>query len=255
MRYSTYLGGTEDDSPRGIAVAGGNAFVTGETLSSNFPTTAGAFDRTYARPVRHVRHQAEHRRLGPGLLDLPGWRRGRQRRAGVAVDAGGNAYAIGFTSSTDFPTTPGAFDTDSRTAGSTCTLTKLNPAGSALVYSTYLGGAGFDGGSGLAVDGGGNAYVAGGTGSTNFPTTAGAFDTTVRRQRRVRDEVQRQPGRRLVYSTVFGGTDSDSASGIVLDAAGNAWLTGGTTSTDFPVTADARRPTFNGAAATPSSRS
>ena len=243
LAYSTYLGGTETDSPRGIAVAGGSAFVTGETLSKNFPTNAGAFDRTHAgqydmfvtklNPAGSALAYSTF--LGGTAVD---------NGEGLTVDSGGNAYAMGFTSSSDFPTRPGAFDR-TQNGGFDVTLTKLNPAGSALVFSTYLGGANFDTGNDLTVDSGGNAYVAGGTGSTNFPTTAGAFDTTSDGNDAFVTKFNAN-GSALVYSTVLGGTDSDSASGVILDTAGNAWLAGGTSSADFPVTADAADPTFNG---------
>ena len=97
--------------------------------------------------------------------------------SGIAVDTAGNAYVTGYTDSTDFPTTAGAFQT---TFGGKydAFVTKLNPTGTALVYSTYLGGTGDDGGTGIAVDTAGNAYVTGVTYSTDFPTTAGAFQTT-----------------------------------------------------------------------------
>ena len=136
----------------------------------------------------------------------------------IAVDAGGNAYAMGFTSSTDFPTTAGAFDTTANGAFDVF-VTKLNPAGSALLYSTYLGGAGFDSGGGLTVDAAGNAYVAGGTGSTDFPTTPGAFNTVPDGSDAFVTKLN-PAGSALAYSAVFGGTASEGANGIALDAAG-----------------------------------
>ncbi len=96
---------------------------------------------------------------------------------GIAVDTAGNAYVTGTTSSTDFPTTTGAFQTIYGGNGDGF-VTKLNPTGTALVYSTYLGGTGEDVGLGIAVDTAGNAYVTGGTSSTNFPTTPGAYQTS-----------------------------------------------------------------------------
>ena len=176
--YSTYLGGTDIDSPRGIAVdAAGSAYVVGETLSSDFPTTAGAFRRTSAGD-----YDMFVTKLNPAgsALAYSTFLGGTQvdNGQGIAVDAGGNAYVAGLRRAR--PTSrprAGAFDTTAN-GGFDATVTKLNPAGSALVYSTYLGGQDFDGGSDVAVDGAGNAYVAGGTSSTDFPTTPGAFDTT-----------------------------------------------------------------------------
>src|SRR5207249_1012750 len=104
---------------------------------------------------------------------------GNDNASAVAVDAAGNAYVTGITSSTiNFPTTAGAFQT---TLGSThkAFVTKFNPTGAALVYSTYLGGSGTERGHGIAVDALGNAYVTGRTSATDFPTTADAFQSTL----------------------------------------------------------------------------
>ncbi|MDX6630982.1 MAG: hypothetical protein QOH00_3228, partial [Gaiellales bacterium] len=244
LTYSTYLGGTDIDSPRGIAVDGsGSAYVVGEELGSDFPTTAGAFRRTSAG--EYDMFVTKLNPAGTALVysTLLGGTQVDNGEA-IAVDAGGNAYAQGFTSSVDFPTTAGAFDTTAN-GGFDTTTTKLNPAGSALVYSTYLGGAGFDSGDDLALDAGGNAYIAGATGSTNFPTTPGAFDTTSDGSDAFVTKLN-AAGTAAVYSTLIGGTDFDSAGGIVLDTAGDAWLTGATTSADFPVTADAADGSYNG---------
>ena len=246
LTYSTYLGGGADiDSPRGLAVDGtGSAYVVGETASSDFPTTAGAFSRTRSGSIDEFVTKLNPAGsaltystfLGGALVD---------NGQGIAVDSGGNAYALGFTSSTDFPTTPGAFDRTANGAFDT-TLTKLNPTGSALGYSTYLGGQDFDGGSDVTLDGSGNAYVAGSTSSPDFPTTPGAFDTTPNGNDAFVTKVD-AAGSALVYSTLLGGSASDSANGIVVDPAGNAWLAASTTSADFPVSADASDGTFNGA--------
>lgn len=245
LAYSTYLGGTDIDSPRGIAVSGGNAYVIGETVSGDFPTTAGAFSRTergdYDIFVTKLNSTgsalAYSTYLGGTLVD-----NGER----VAVDAGGNAYVLGFTSSNDFPTTPGAFDTTAN-GDFDVSVTKLNPSGSSLVYSTYLGGQGSDSGGGLAVDGGGNAYVSGGTGSLNFPTTPGAFDTSPDGNDAFLTKLD-PAGSTAVYSTVLGGTSSDGASAVSVDSVGNAWLTGTTSSSDFPVTPTAADASFNGSA-------
>ena len=103
--------------------------------------------------------------------------------SGIAVDTSGNAYVTGSTSSTNFPTTPGAYQTSFGGGNEDAFVTKLNPTGTALVYSTYLGGSNFDIGNGIAVDTSGDAYVMGSTTSTNFPTTPGAYQTILRRQR------------------------------------------------------------------------
>jgi hypothetical protein len=244
LTYSTYLGGTDIDSPRDIAVDGsGSAYVTGETLSTDFPTTTGAFSRTlhgdYDMFVTKLNPTGSALTystfLGGALVD------NGQR---ISVDSGGNAYALGFSSSADFPTTAGAFD---RTAngGFDVTLTKLNPAGSALVYSTYIGGSDFDSGGGLAIDSTGSAFVAGSTPSANWPTTPGAYDTTFNNGDAYVTKLN-PAGSALAFSTFVGGSAGDSFSGIVVDPAGNSWLSGTTGSTDYPVTAGAPDTTFNG---------
>ena len=162
----------------------------------------------------------------------------------IQVDGGGNAYVLGFSSSADFPTTAGAFDTSANGAFD-ATLTKLNPAGLRARLLHLLGGSDFDGGNGLTVDSAGSAYVTGGTPSANFPTTPGAYDRTFNSGDGFVTKLN-PSGSALVYSTFIGGSAFDSVGDAVLDPAGNAWLTGGTGSADFPVTAGAPDTTFNG---------
>src|SRR5712691_3292520 len=164
----------------------------------------------------------------------------------IAVDAAGNAYVTGFTDSTNFPTTPGAFQTTFG-GGADAFVTKLNPAGNGLVYSTYLGGSFTDRGLGIAVDAAGNAYVTGFTDSTNFPTTPGAFQTTFGGGFSDAFVTKLNPtGTGLVYSTYLGGSTTDLGRGIAVDAAGNAYVTGATDSTNFPTTSGAFQTTFGG---------
>ena len=158
---------------------------------------------------------------------------------GVAVDSAGAAYVTANTISTDFPTTPGAFDT---TGGfSDVFVTKLNPAGSGLSYSTFLGGGGFDQSHGVAVDSAGAAYVTGITVSGDFPTTAGAFDTSANDGFPGDAFVTKlnPAGSGLSYSTYLGGSDPDLGFGVAVDSAGAAYVTGETGSANFPTTAGA----------------
>ncbi len=166
----------------------------------------------------------------------------------IAVDSSGNAYITGSTFSTDFPFTAGVVQP--AIGGGTCLsgsasrpcfdvfVTKLNPTGSALVYSTYFGGTGEDFGSGIAVDGAFNAYVTGTTSSTNFPTTLGAFQTALKGLGSSDAFVTKLSpnGSALVYSTYLGGSGTDTSSGIAVDSSGSAYVTGSTSSNDFPVT-------------------
>src|SRR6266404_1247702 len=155
----------------------------------------------------------------------------------VAVDSSNNVYIAGTTSSVNFPTHNSAFPSS---AGlSDIFVTKIDSTGGNIVYSTYVGGSGLDRGDGLAVDAGGNAYVVGRVGDTsiNFPTTAGALATTYRGGDfdGVVFKLNAQ-GNALVYSTFLGGEDNDSTEGIAVDSSGNAYVTGGTRSSGFPVT-------------------
>jgi hypothetical protein len=243
--YSTCLGGDGSDSGDAIAVdSSGNAYVTGYTTSTDFPTvnplqatcggcTAGSTDAFVAKLKADGSALVYSTYLG-----------GSQRDAGlgIAVDSSGSAYVTGLTYSTDFP----VVNPIQATCGGCLTglfgyddafVTKLNAAGSALVYSTYLGGSYADQGNGIAVDSSGNAYVIGTTSSTNFPTakpiqatcgTECADDAFVAKVNAV--------GSALVYSTYLGGSTVNYGYGfgIAVDSSGNAYVTGLTQSTDFP---------------------
>jgi len=229
--YSTYLGGTSEDAGYSIAVdTAGNAYVTGETSSYDFPTVGGVqagfggfYDAfvTKLNPSGSVLVYSSY--LGGGDLD---------EGFGIAVDKAGSAHITGETRSTNFPT---ANALQASLGGyQNAFVAKLNPKGSALVYSTYLGGSYFDGGYGIGVDARANAYVVGFTGSADFPSAnplqpnlAGGYDTFVSRFNPV--------GSALLYSTFLGGSNwEDYGYGIAVDKAGIAYLTGYTSSYDFP---------------------
>ncbi len=248
--YSTYVGGTGDDGASGVVVdTSGNAYITGGSTSNNYPTTPGAFDTnnssilglpdavvTKINPTGSALVYSTY--LGGGFnLDAG---------SAIALDASGNAFVVGGTNG-GFPTTGGAFDTSFNGGSFDAFVTKVNTTGSALVYSTYLGGSGEDYAFGVAVDGSGNAYVTGYISSTNFPvaspfqaSNAGGFDAYVTKVN--------ASGNALVYSSYIGGSGNEGltsnlgtslqiAGGIAVDSAGAAYVTGFTDSTDFPVVA------------------
>jgi hypothetical protein len=243
--YSTYLGGGAilngtDDWGEGIAVdSAGSAYVTGYTYSPDFPVSPGAYDTTREGLDAFVTKFAPD---GTSLIYstfIGG--PSREQGQGIAVDTGGNAYVTGSTESSDnpftpqydgFPVTTGAF----QSRGSfDAFVTKLNPKGSGLVYSTYLGGkAGVDRGWGIAVDNAGSAYVIGDTTSTDFPTAnpiqrvygGGARDAFITRLN--------PPGSALDHSTFLGGSLSDEGRGLALNDGGDIFATGDTSSDDFP---------------------
>ena len=222
--YSTFLGGSNFEWGRAIAIdTAGNAYVAGQTQSSNFPTTGGAFDRTFnvdncprCGIDQYDTFITKLNPSGSGLVYstfLGGT--SLDDALAIALDGARNAYVVGQTVSGNFPTTPGAFDTTAN-GGQDGFVTKLNPTGSALVYSTRLGGSDNELPVGVAVDAAGNAQLAGGTRSVGFPTTPGAFDTT--HNGGAFDELfdgfvtkLNAAGSGLVYSTFLGGAKSDSS--------------------------------------------
>jgi hypothetical protein len=245
--YSTYLGGNGHDSDNSIAVdASGNAYVSGDTFSTDFPTTPGAFQTSFGTGSDHAfvtklnatgTAMTYSTYLGGNDVDLCN---------GIAVDALGNAYVTGQTTSTNFPTTANAFQTTFGGGIYDAFVTKLNASGTALTYSTYLGGNDVDLCNGIAVDALGNAYVSGRTSSTNFPTTPGAFQSSFGTGSAHAFVTKlNASGTALIYSTYLGGNGSDEARGtIALDGSGNAFVSGETSSTNFPTTPGAFQTSF-----------
>jgi hypothetical protein len=259
LSYSTYLGGSGgnygSDVGLGIAVdAAGNAYVTGYTDSTDFPT-ANAFQPSkgglYTPNAFVTKLSADGSSLvyssylgGSGYANSSG-----DYGNGIAVDAAGNAYVTGYAASTDFPTANAFQPNKGGPYIPNAFVTKLSADGSSLVYSTYLGGSGTYGdyGTGIAVDAAGNAYVTGHAESTDFPT-ANAFQPAKGGASYIANAFVTKfaaDGANLLYSTYLGGSIGDVGNGIAVNAAGNAYVTGLTISTDFP-TANAFQPTKGG---------
>ncbi len=230
--YSTYLGGIKDDESYGIAVdTQGNVYVTGMTKSTDFPTknpyqaniNGGDWYDVFVTKLSFDGQSLIYSTyLGGGSND---------EGKGIAVDSQGNAYVTGMTNSTNFPTkTP----CQANMAGDwDVFITKISSNGQSLIYSTYLGGGGSDGGYGIAVDSQGNAYVTGRTFSTNFQTknpyqanNGGYSDAFISKLS--------SDGQSLIYSTYLGGNGDDEGYGIAVDTQGNAYVTGDALSTNFP---------------------
>ena len=255
--YATYLGGSADDNALGIAVdAGGNAYITGQTDSHNFPLK-NAFQPTFGG----LTYEAFITKLSPAgdALVYSSYLGGTSNEQGnaVAVDGAGNAYIAGWTFSTNFPTTNG-FQTSFGGRIFDGFLTKINAAGSAVVYSTFLGGTTYDVANAVAVDGSNNAYVAGYTFSANFPTKA-AYQSTITsgtcgsgsNSSNCADafvakiDTSQSGNASLIYSTFLGGSKNDYANAIGITAAGEAVVAGVTDSTNFPAV-NAAQPTSGG---------
>ena len=248
--YSTYLGGNGLDYGNSIAVdSSGNAYVTGDTKSTTFPTMSplqgsygGGNTDTFVSKLNAS---------GSALLYSTYFgSTGNEDGTGIAVDSSGNAYVMGDTNSNNLPTSPSAFQSTSVNLGASnpydAFVFKLNASGSTLVYATYLGGSGQDKGAGIAVDGSGNAYVTGYTVSTDFPTTAGALQTTYGGNNDAFVSKLNASGSALVYSTYLGGSANDYGYGIAVDSSGNAYVVGSTASTNFPTTTGALQATNGG---------
>jgi hypothetical protein len=230
--YSTYLGGDSEDFGNDIALdSSGNAYITGSTQSTDFPTTGSAFQTSPSSLIDAF--VAKINSDGSSLVysTYLGGAGGDDRGNGIAIDSSGDAYVTGLTQSSSFPTQDPLQPV--RGSAQDAFITKLNSDGSALVYSTYLGGDNNDFGNDIAVDSSNNVYVVGTTLSNNFPrqdplqpvrgSIQDAFITKLN-----------SDGSALVYSTYLGGNSDDFGNGIAVDSLGNSYVTGATQSTDFP---------------------
>jgi len=236
VSYATYLGGLAQDVGNAIAIdSSGNAYVTGQTTSLNFPTVFGSYSTMNAGgfDVFVTKISADGSTL---LYSTYVGGSGDDAGNAIAVDAAGDAFVAGeTTSSANFPFTNGAFQTVFGGGNLDAFVFELNPAGTRLTYSTYLGGSGDDVAAGLALDGSGNTYVVGSTTSTNFPTrnavqvagdgTSSGFVTKLN-----------SSGAALVFSTYLGGSANDFAAAVALDSANNVYVTGATQNPSFRIT-------------------
>jgi uncharacterized protein (TIGR03437 family) len=257
--YATYLGGSGDEFVSAIAAdAAGSAYVTGGTTSNDFPVSTHAlFPKSSGQGidgfVAKISPAGDHLEYS---TFLPG-----TTASALAVDSHGNAYlATTVFPSSSFPTTPAAYQPKSSSAAITGLIAKISADGSALLYSTYLGGTQSDGNHGgdsalgIAVDAAGNAYVTGSTSSPNFPITPGAFQSHIGGQIPTAFVAElSSDGSRLVYSTILGGTGLDSGNQIKVDAHGSAYVLGTTGSKDFPITPGAFQSNIAGALWSPGS--
>ena len=252
LLYSTFISGSGIDAANGIVLdSNGDAFVVGTTSSTNFPITAGAF-QTNNNASQTAGFVTELNSTGTSLVYSTYLGGSTYTSVNtVAVDASGNAYVAGNTVDANYPTTAAAYDvvqpTKAAPNSNSAFITKLNPTGSALIYSTYLGGSQLDYAYTIAVDSTGEAFVGGDTNSFNFPVTPGAIQTTREASNQDAGFVTKlnASGSALAYSTYLGGKGDDNVSAITLDSNGDAYATGFTSSTDFPVTSGAFQSTLD----------
>jgi hypothetical protein len=269
LLYSSYLGGRETDWSKSVAVdAAGAAYVFGHTFSNDFPvrnalqpSLKGGDDFFVTKVAPDGRTLEYSTYLGGGGSEV-GY------LGDLAVDAAGAAYVAGTSYSSDYPVTPGAFQTATKTPpggfNTDAVVTKIAPGGASLEYSTYLGGADIDFAHGVAVDAAGQAHVAGSTLSTDFPTQNPLYPSARNPYGNGFLTKLNASGTALVYSTYLSGTPKqtcgprrlydiaivacggETATAVATDAAGNAYVTGNTVADDFPVPVDALQPSLNG---------
>jgi hypothetical protein len=238
--YSTYLGGSGGDYGNKLAVdSAGDVYVTGDTTSPDFPFTTGAYQTTFGGTGAGDGFVTK---LDPqGALVYSTYLGGSADAdaSGIAVDSSGDAYVTGSTSSANFPTSSGAYQT-AYGGGGDAFVAELNRLGSGLVYSTYLGGSGADDAyAGIVLDAAGDAYVAGSAGS-GFPVMSGSYQTAFGGGVSDAFVAELKPGGSgLVYSTYLGGSGADAAFALTVDPSGAVYVSGGTSSASFPLTSGA----------------
>ncbi|HKB16191.1 MAG TPA: hypothetical protein VKF62_08995, partial [Planctomycetota bacterium] len=243
---STFLGGADEEYAWALAVdASGAAVVAGWTYSPDCPTTAGAYDTSFNGGLFDALVASLSPSGGSLLYSTFLGGTGYDVVSALALDGSGAATLAGSTSSADFPATAGAYDTSWEGAFDTF-VSRLSPSGASLRYSTFLGGGFQDLAYALALDASGAATVAGVTGSSTFPTTAGAYDTG---EAGIYDGFVTRlspSGEDLLYSTFLGGTGEDGLVALALDATRAAAVAGNGQSSDFPTTPGAFDTGFNG---------
>jgi uncharacterized protein (TIGR03437 family) len=264
LTYSTYLGGSSNDAVHAVAVdSQGNVYLAGETVSADFPVTQGAFQTKHGgRPGNDCSiftgcyvPDAFVTKFDPsGKIVYSTYLGGSSSDVafGIAVDARGDAYVAGTTSSYNFPVTAGAFQATPLNNSTHAFVLKLNPSGSSLIFSTLVGGSGIESVAGIRIDAAGNVFLAGATSSSDFPVTSGAFQTAASQAANPAIPISHgfilklnAMGSALSYSTYLSGSQGAYPEAMDLTSAGEVVVTGMTHSPDFPVTAGAYQTTIS----------
>lgn len=240
LQFSQVLGGWGGGGFDVVTDRDGYIYIAGTTKDPKFPVTAGAYQREIRGDAdAFVAKIAPDGKLVFSTL-LGGAK--REHHAGLTVDRAGCVYVAGGTHSPDFPVTPGAYDTTfngEKEWGGDVYVAKLNATGGELLFSTFLGGSAQETGSSIRLDREGAIVIAGTTLSPDFPRTSGAFRGFDAFLAKLSPD-----GRRLVFSTLFGGSGFENVTGLALDGAGRIYVAGNTNSPDLPVTPNALQRTF-----------
>lgn len=242
--FATYIGGSMGETSMGITTdATGNIYITGNTASNNYPTTTGTYNNIFSgvkdvfvTKVNSTGTALIYSTYVGGTGDESGYK--------IAVNASGDAFVAGIALN-GFPTTPGAYDNTFNGGGGDAFCFRLNAAGSALVYSTYIGGVILDKAFYVAINSSDEAHITGVTFSNNFPTTTGAFDVSHNGSSDIFITKLNSSGTALVYSTYLGGSAAEEAYVICLNSAGETFVTGFTSSPNLPVTPGCYDATYN----------
>jgi len=257
LLYSTYIGGTIQDSVTAMAVdASGNAYLTGTTetganTAPDFPVTGGAYNTTGYGAYYAVEAFVSKLNASGSALLYSTYLGPSATTAGIAIDSSGDAYITGTTTSTTYPTTSGAYQTVNKATSGDQTgfVTKLNPTGTALVFSTFFGGSNYDSPTAIALNSAGDIYLAGTAFSTDFPTTSGAYQTTNKAAPYGWNDFVTElnpAATALVFSTLIGGTDEYSQAPkvqLALDSSGDTYIASYSLAPDFPTTTGAYQTT------------
>ncbi len=256
LLHSTYIGGRGEDCGCGIEVdSSGNAYITGYTDddTTDYPTTTGAYNTShngnedvFITKLNSSGSSLIYSTFIGGSNNDGGWGGIDVGFSDIEIDTKGNAYVTGSTDSTNYPTTTGAYSISHNGGNYDVFVTKLNSLGSSLIYSTFIGGSNDEGGNDIEIDKSGNVYVTGYTSSTDYPTTYGAYDTSHNGNYDVFVTKLNSSGSTIKYSTFIGGSGSETGWGIAIDHGNNAFVTGNTSSTDYPTTSGAFARTYNG---------
>jgi len=245
--FSSFLGGLEHESAVSIGIdSSGNIYVGGNTASADFPTTSGSYDTDYNSEDSIISKISSDGRFLMYSSFLGGSAKDTLRS--FKVNPAGDCYITGTTESADFPTTSGVIDTTFNSGVSDIFICSINPDGSILNFSTFLGGSLADGdvSGSIDLDISGNIYITGNTFSDDFPVTAAAYDPSINGESDVFISKMNSTGTSLIYSTFLGGLNNDNGYGIRVDGLGTVYVTGDTKSLDFPTTISAFDTDYNG---------